>query len=252
MTRSAAFSRSACLVEFGSMPEITQRRREDIVGGIQHVDAAILELREVFRFENDVPAVDLGIGPEDFLRHLDVVADAGGAPHVVGAVIVAGIVGRELLGHHRPGIGEVRQLRLVELQENLGRDLALQEIAGGNHDVVAGFAGQQPRLQRLVGVERVVDDLDAGFPGEVLQHPRRHVVRPIVEIDRALFGLGGREQQSRGQRRNKANLIAGELAHLFYLFRRCTASDKRSSAVSSVASRLAKQNRTTDVTASCS
>jgi 16S rRNA (guanine966-N2)-methyltransferase len=33
-------------------------------------------------------------------------------------------------------------------------------------------------------------------------------------------------------------------------YRRCTASDKRSSAVSSVASRLAKQNRTTVVTAS--
>ena len=138
----------------------------------------------------------LASGPRIFCGRLDVVADAGGAPHVIGAVIVAGVVGRELLGHHRPGIGEVRQLRLVELQKDLCRDLALQEIAGGHDDVVARFARQQPRLQRLVGVERVVDHLDAGFPGEVFQHPRRHVVRPVVEIDRALLSAGdGREQR---------------------------------------------------------
>ena len=138
-------------------------------------------------------------GPSSFLRHLDVVADAGGAPHVVGAVTVVGIVGGEPVGHHRPGVGEVRQLRLVELGEDLRGDLALQEIAGGNDDIVTGFSGEQPRLQGLVGVERVVDDLDAGFPGEILQHPRRHVVRPVVEIDGALLRL--RRQRAQRQRR---------------------------------------------------
>ena len=73
------------------------------------MDAAIPEPGEVLRLEHDVPAIDPGVGPEDFLGHLDVVADAGGAPHVIGGVIVAGIVGGELAGHHRPGIGEVRQ-----------------------------------------------------------------------------------------------------------------------------------------------
>ena len=132
----------------------------------------------------------LASAPRIFCTALDVVADAGRAPHVVGGVLIAGIVDRELLRHLRPGVGEVRQLRLVELLENVGRDLALQEIGGGNDDVIAGFAGEQPGLQRLVGVERVVDDLDAGFPGEVLQHPGRHVVRPVVEIDGALLGAG--------------------------------------------------------------
>src|SRR4029077_8588461 len=144
------------------------------------------------------------------------------------------------------------QLRLVQLQKYLGRDLALQEIAGGNHDVVAGLARQPPRLQRLVGVKRVVDHLDAGFPGEILQHPRRHVVRPVVEIDRALLGTGRRNQQGRGNRAYDGNGIAGPTGHLVYLLRRWTASARRSSAVSSVASFLEKQNRTTEVTASCS
>ena len=37
-------------------------------------------------------------------------------------------------------IGEVRQLRLVELEEHLRSDLALQEVAGRHHDVVARLA----------------------------------------------------------------------------------------------------------------
>ena len=233
-------------------PEIAQRRRQDIVGGIQHVNAAVLELCQILRLEHDVPAVDLGVRPEHLLRHLDVIADAGGAPHVVGAVVVVGIVGGEPLGHDRPGVGEVRQLRLVEFQKHFRGDLALQEIAGGNHDVVAGFAGQQPRLQRLVGIKGVVDHLDAGFLGKVLQHPRRHVVRPVVEIDGALLRLRGRAATGPRRQRRSSQWNCGIGRASRYLLRRCTASDSRSSAVSSVASFLEKQNRTTDVTASCS
>ena len=44
--------------------EIVQRRRQDVVGGIEHVDAAVLELGEVLRLEDDVPAVDLAVGAE--------------------------------------------------------------------------------------------------------------------------------------------------------------------------------------------
>ncbi len=40
-------------------PEIVQRRREDVVGGVEHVDAAVLEPRQILRLEDDVPAVDL-------------------------------------------------------------------------------------------------------------------------------------------------------------------------------------------------
>ena len=52
----------------GIEPEIVQRRREDIVGGIQHLNAAIPELGEVLRLEDDVPAVDPGVGTENFLH----------------------------------------------------------------------------------------------------------------------------------------------------------------------------------------
>ena len=88
----------------------------------------------------------------------------------------AGIVDSEPLRHHRPDVDEVRQFRLVELPENTGLDLALQEISRGHDNIVARFSSEQPCFQCLIGVERVVDDLDSGFPGEVLKHPRRHIV----------------------------------------------------------------------------
>src|SRR5438876_40593 len=69
--------------------EITQRRRQNVVGGIQHVDAAILEFSEILRLEHHVPAVDLRIGTEDLLRHRDVVADAGSARDKSAAIATA-------------------------------------------------------------------------------------------------------------------------------------------------------------------
>src|ERR1035437_1867433 len=71
-------------------PEIAQRRGENIIGGIQHVNAAIPELRQILRFEDNGPTVDPGVGTENLLHRLDVVADAGRAPHVVGGVLIAG------------------------------------------------------------------------------------------------------------------------------------------------------------------
>ena len=45
--------------------EIVQRRRNDVVGGVQHVHAAGLELRKLLRLEDDVPAGHrIADGPE--------------------------------------------------------------------------------------------------------------------------------------------------------------------------------------------
>ena len=234
------------LRRIGIKPKIAQRGRKDIVRRIEHVNAAIFESRDVLRFENGVPTVDPGIGTEYLLRHLHVVADAGRAPHVVGAVLVAWVIDSELFRHERPSIGEIGQFRLVELLEHIGLDLALQEIGGRNDEVIARFSRQQTRLQRLIGVESVVDDLDPGFLGELLEHPRRHIVRPVIEVDDPLISPRRRHHhtQQHGNREKESYFLAPH--------RRCTASDKRSSAVSSVESFLAKQKRTTEVTAAFS
>src|ERR1700753_2534311 len=72
-------------------PEIAPGVREDIVGRVQHVDAAILEFGQVLRLENDIPTVDLRAGPENALHRLDVVTDSRGSPHIVGAVLIVRI-----------------------------------------------------------------------------------------------------------------------------------------------------------------
>ena len=172
-------------------PEIVQGRRQDVVGGVQHVDAAVLEPGELFRLEHDVPvghrSVDRPVDLEDVAGLLDVVADARRAPHVIDGVLIARIVDREPLADLRPDIVEVRELRLVELLEHAGLDLALEEIGRRHHHVVARFAGEELGFQRLVGVEGVVADLDAGCLAEGLDHGRLNIVRPVVDVDDPLL-----------------------------------------------------------------
>ena len=64
-----------------------------------------------------------------------------------------------------------------------------RKLAGRHHDVVAGTAGQQLGLEDLVGVEDVVDDLDAGLLGEFLDDRRVDVVRPVVDVDDLVLGM---------------------------------------------------------------
>jgi hypothetical protein len=80
---------------------------------------------------------------------------------------------------------EVVQLRLVELLEHPGLELTLEKIGRRHHDVIARLAGQELGFQRVVGIEGIVSDLDAGFPGEGFDHRRLDVVRPVVDVERA-------------------------------------------------------------------
>src|SRR5262249_14484371 len=109
----------------------------------------------------------------------------GRTPHVVDRVLIAGIVLGEALCDGRPEVGEIRQLLSIQLLENAGLDLALEEISGRHDDVIAGFAGQELRLQRIVGVERIVADPDSGLLGEVFDDTGRDVVGPVVDVDDA-------------------------------------------------------------------
>src|SRR5262249_31219604 len=65
------------------------------------------------------------------------------------------------------------------------------------------FAGQELRLERVVGIEGVVADLDAGLPTEILDDARSHVVRPIVDVDDALLRLRGSRRHRHGGGCNK-------------------------------------------------
>src|SRR3546814_7594216 len=111
--------------------------------------------------------------------------DARCAPHIVDGIGIAGIVLGGALRDDVPHVLEVRQLRLVELLEHAGLDLAREEAAGRHHDVVAGAARQQLGLEDLVGIEDVVDDADAGFRSE--EHTSE--LQSLMRISYAVFCL---------------------------------------------------------------
>jgi hypothetical protein len=167
------------------------------------VNAAILEFFYFFRIEHVIPAVDHGVRPENVAHRLDVVADARGAPHVIDGVLIAGIVDGKALGDLRPGMDQIGQSGFVELSIKAGCDLPRQKIRSRHDDVVAGLAGEQFCLERVVAVKGVVADGDAGFLGEGVEHRRRDIVGPVVKIDDALRGGCGQEAgDSSSSRRN--------------------------------------------------
>src|SRR5690606_36821820 len=143
------------------------------------------------------------------LVHVD--AQAGGAPHVRHDVGVAridvGQAGQHVLVQAAP----VRQPGLVQRRVQPRRDLALGERPRRReHHVVAGAAGGQLGLERLVLRIDVVVDLDPGRLLEAFDGVLGHIVGPVVDIE-LLAGLAtrsavtgttatGGEQQGAGKR----------------------------------------------------
>jgi hypothetical protein len=162
------------------------------------VDPTFGEFGDHLGLEHHVPAVD-ALDAQRVLHLLDIVADAGRAPHIIDRIGVFGIVFLGPVRDHVPHVGQVWQLRLVKLLEHAGLDLPGQERARRHHHVVAGSAGEQLGLQDFVGIEDVVDDLDAGFLGEVLQDRLVDIIGPVVDVDGPL--LGGRAEGQDGRKR---------------------------------------------------
>jgi hypothetical protein len=104
--------------------------------------------------------------------------EAGGAPH-----------------HLRVEVLPVRDLALVQLGEDPGLDLPGEEGVTGNHEVIAGSAGEQLALEHVIGVEGFVDDLDAKLAGEIAEHGLVDVVHPVVDANHGIL----RRHQRRGE-----------------------------------------------------
>ena len=199
--------------------EIDERRLGDVLGVVEDIDAAILELRHDLRLEKHVPRIDRRVG-HDRLDLVDVVAEAVGAPHVDHGVFVARIVARHAIGDRLPHVDEVRELGLVELEERPGLDLAGDVRIGRNDDVVAGAAGEELGLDDVVVVVDIVNDLDSGLLGEILENGRVDIVRPIVNVDHFVLGPGGSgKTEHQSQRQKAAHPTSNHRAHLFSLSR---------------------------------
>ena len=92
--------RSGVIIGFGAVwifAEIVQHRRENLFRGIKEGDAAAFQLLKVFRFEHQIPAVQRRVFAQRRFHFIDVIADAGGRPHVWHRIFIIGIVTRHQL-----------------------------------------------------------------------------------------------------------------------------------------------------------
>ena len=64
-------------------------------------------------------------------------------------------------------------------------------MRGRDNDVIAGLAGQQLGLQRVVAVVDVIADLDAGFLLETRDRVRRRVFGPVVTLTTLFCATAG-------------------------------------------------------------
>ncbi|MNT30330.1 hypothetical protein D3C72_1661190 [compost metagenome] len=113
--------------------------------------------------------------------------------------------------HLRVQVAPAGQAALVQRLEHPGLEQRRHQGGVEHHQVIAGAAWQQLALHRLVGVEGVVDHLDAGGFLEVGEGAFAHVVRPVVQAQ----GIAVvRRAQGRRQDQRRAKCCNQGLAHV--------------------------------------
>ena len=81
----------------------------------------------------------------------------------------------------------------------------MQKRPRRDHDIIAGLAGEQPRLQGFIRIVSVVDDLYAGFSGEIFENLRIDIVAPVIDINAALPGARCNHAGEKRQKNNEKN-----------------------------------------------
>ncbi len=179
-------------------PEVIESGRDQFRAVVEDRHPALLQLLHVLGLEDQVPGIQWGIVAQHFLDLGHVVANAGAAPEVGEAVLVARVVDLQGLEQHRVEVLPVGQLALVELLQCPALNLPGHEVVGRKHHVIPGFSGHQLAVQGLVAVIDVVGETNPGFLLEGLGGVRGDVVRPVVDLHR--IGLGqGRGQEQRAE-----------------------------------------------------
>ncbi len=198
----------------GVQAEIAQSGGKHLLDRVQHMHAAVRELLELVGIEQDLPAVDHRVRAEPLPDLGDVVADPGGAPHVVHGVLVAGVVFGQPPLDLGPGVLEIGHLGGVDRRIEAERDVARQEGGGDDDQVVAGLARQQLGFDRLHLVEGVVDDRDPGLLLEGVENLGVDIVGPVVDAQfLALRSSLPRHGQRQAQRETRDDSLEPAASH---------------------------------------
>src|SRR5690554_1727831 len=180
---------------------------------IQHSNATATsgQFAGYFRIKHQSPGIGRCGVTQNLLNAAFVVAITVGAPQVRQGELAARVHLFQIIHQVRVEVGHVRQLAVVQRYERLGRNLLGYVVVGGHHQVITGTARQQGRFQHLVAVIYVVDNLDAGFFGELRQGVLGDVVRPVV--DTHFLGCNNRRGTQRHSNSSGKRLWLTQLQH---------------------------------------
>ena len=125
-----------------------------------------------------------------FRHHRGVVEDADRAPAVGNRVLVLGVKALGLFEVLRVDVLVVRDLIEVDRLNEILLNHLLDDVVGGADHIVLDCARLNDREHLLVGLESVVDDLDAGLFLELLHDIFADVLAPVVDIERVVLLRG--------------------------------------------------------------
>ncbi|MCY1362452.1 hypothetical protein D9M69_491710 [compost metagenome] len=173
----------------GWIAQVVQCHRNHLGWRIEETDTARLQLRGVFRFEQQVPGVGRRVGTQRCLDLLGVEADTDRTPHVREGMLVTRVAHGNGLEQVGVQVLPVRQLGLVQLLVDASLDLLGQEVVRRYNDVVTGLACQQLGFKGFVAVKDVIDNLDARLVFKLLDGVGCDVVGPVVHVQYFVIGL---------------------------------------------------------------
>ena len=171
-------------------PQISHGEQQRIRSRVEHGHAAIGEFRHDFRLEYHVQAVDRRVRHAR-LDHVDVVRKAVDGVQVGHGVRVPGIVNGLDRKHSRIEILPVRQLGRVQRNIDSGFDFPPEVFGGCNDHIVAGVAGQKPRVHGFLGIVNVVGHFDSGLLLELRDGVVTDEIGPVIDEKPLLLGGGG-------------------------------------------------------------
>ncbi|MNP50908.1 hypothetical protein D3C76_1451980 [compost metagenome] len=122
--------RAGVVIRFGAVwifAEVVQDGGKHLFRSIEEGDAAAFQFLEVLWLQHQIPAVHRRIGTQHLFHFFDVIADAGGRPHVRHGVLVVRIVFADELQQLGVEVFPARQFAFIQRLEHAGRELTLKE-----------------------------------------------------------------------------------------------------------------------------
>ena len=146
-----------------------------------------------------------------FFDHFRVVENAHRAPGIRHGVFALRVIA--FVHEARVDVGNVGDVFPVDFLKQVFLNHALDHVVAGNDDVVARTAHRDLGIHVLVGLKRLVDDLDARLLLKQVEHFRLNVVAPVVDVDRFL----SRQSKERAERQRGGEEQHGEFLHKCFL-----------------------------------